>query len=93
MDKKSFVEKLSKKLNLKKVAADMLLDDVIEILTNAIAEEKEVKLMNLGIFKLRQRGARHCVNPKTKERILIQPKKYVQFTASKKLMGKIKHEK
>lgn len=90
MDKKNFVKKIAAKLNLKKVAAEMLLDDIIDLLTDAIAQEKNIKLMNLGTFQVKQKAARHCVNPRTKERILIPAKKCVQFNASKKLIGKIK---
>ncbi|MFH1453890.1 MAG: HU family DNA-binding protein [Armatimonadota bacterium] len=90
MDKQEFIKRISMKMNIKKVSAEMILDDIIEILTDAIAGEKNVKIMALGSFQVKNRSARHRINPRTKERILISPRKYVQFTASKKLIGKIK---
>ena len=72
-------------------ASDMV-ELLIDTLKENLAEGKMVKIAGFGTFTVRKKGARIGRNPRTKEEVLIAPRKVVTFKASKQfkeLVGKV----
>jgi DNA-binding protein HU-beta len=63
-------------------AADKL-DSFVEFITKTVKKDKELKIPNLGTFRLRQLKARMGRNPQTGEAIKISARKKVAFTPAK----------
>ena len=59
------------------------LDTLIDFITKAVKKDKQLKIPNLGTFKLRQTKARMGRNPRTGEPIKISAKRKVAFTPAK----------
>lgn len=59
------------------------LDAFVEFVAKTVKKEKELKIPNLGTFRLRQLKARKGRNPQTGESIRIPARKKVAFTPAK----------
>ena len=55
----------------------------MEFITKTVKKDKELKIPNLGTFRLKQLKARTGRNPQTGEAIKIKARKKVAFTPSK----------
>jgi len=65
-----------------RAAADKL-DSFVEFITKTVKKDKELKIPNLGTFRLRQLKRRKGRNPQTGETITIPARKKVAFTPAK----------
>ena len=65
-----------------RAAADKL-DSFVEFITKTVKKDKELKIPNLGTFRLRQLKRRKGRNPQTGEQITIPARKKVAFTPAK----------
>jgi DNA-binding protein HU-beta len=59
------------------------LDQLVEFITKTVKKDKELKIPNLGTFRLRQLKARIGRNPQTGEPIKIPAKRVVKFRVAK----------
>ena len=82
--KNNFIEQLSKKTGFSKNISKKIINDLLKILTQNLLEGKFV-LKNLGVFKIIQKKQRIGRNPKTKEEFIINARKSLTFSGSKKI--------
>ena len=85
MNKADLIEKLAPKLYITQDEARVVLNSVLEVITEALVEEKNVKLVDFGTFTVKQRAERIGRNPKTGETIKIEAKDIVTFKQGKAL--------
>jgi len=76
---------LSDKAGITKKEADAFLRDFFGLMTDALIEDKIVKIRDLGTFKLTEVEARESVNVRTGERFLIAAHPKVSFIPDKTL--------
>ena len=62
--------------------ASNIVELLIETLKENLAEGKMVKIAGFGTFTIQKKGARIGRNPRTREEVLIAPRKVVTFKAS-----------
>lgn len=74
------VELLSIKLGITKKHADTLVRGFFDVIEEALAAEKYVKIKGLGTFKLTEVDSRESMNVNTGERIEIQGHTKISFT-------------
>lgn len=74
------VELLSIKLDITKKHADIILRGFFEVIEEALAAEKYVKIKGFGTFKLTEVDSRESMNVNTGERIEIQGHTKISFT-------------
>jgi DNA-binding protein HU-beta len=67
-----------------------MLDGVVKIVSEHLADGKTVGIQSFGNFEVRQKNERLSVHPLTKERTLIPPKLVVNFKQSSTLKDKLK---
>ena len=79
MNKADLIAKLAPKLNINQDEARVVLNSVLEVITEALVEEKNVRLVDLGTFSVKQRPERMGRNPKTGEKLKIEAKEIVTF--------------
>ena len=69
--------------------ASHIVDLFFNILSDGIAEEKEVKIMGLGTFSVRHKKERMGRNPRTGEQAVIEPRNVISFRPAKILKSKV----
>ncbi|MBK7755500.1 MAG: HU family DNA-binding protein [Deltaproteobacteria bacterium] len=91
MNKKELVNKLAKQTGLTQAKAMEVVNALFEaengkgILTLELESGRKVTIPGFGTFGTKVRAARVGVNPTTKDRIQIAPKKYAFFRPGKNL--------
>ena len=85
MNKADLIAKLAPKLNINQDEARVVLNSVLEVITEALVEEKNVRLVDFGTFSVKQRPERMGRNPKTGEKLKIEAKEIVTFKQGKAL--------
>ncbi|GHU88152.1 hypothetical protein FACS1894155_02460 [Bacteroidia bacterium] len=70
---------LSEKAGITKKDAENFLREFFDLTTNALLEDKQVKIKNLGTFKIVDVHKRESVDVRTGERVVIPPHSKVNF--------------
>lgn len=73
------------KIGLHKEDAELAVNTVFEVLTDALVHEEKVAISKFGSFEVRQRNEKLCKNPQTQELMLVPASKAPVFKASKTL--------
>lgn len=85
MNKKQLSQEVAARLSLTDKAAGELVDTVLDLITEKLAEGDKVALSGFGTFEVRERSARTGRNPQTGEAMEIDARKAPAFRAGKKL--------
>lgn len=85
MTKADLVKAIAVKAGITQKQANVFVDAFVSTVTEALSKGEEVKLIELGTFKVRTRAERRGKNPRTGEEIVIPVKKVPAFKAAKKL--------
>ena len=90
MTKAELVEQITKKAKLdSKGVAEKALNATVEALREALVAGESVTLTGFGTFKVVERAARKCRNPRTQEEMNIPACKVAKFTPGKQLKESI----
>lgn len=89
MNKGEFIDRLAEKSNLTKKEARKLLDNVLDLVQDALLTGDEVKLVGFGKFAVRSRKASSRINPQTKRPIQVEAKVVPLFKPGKELKRRI----
>ncbi len=87
----TLVEALIQEVGLPKTDCAELLEDVLRMITDCLAEGTTVKIAKFGSFSVRHKGTRAGRNPKTGEEVPISARRVVVFTPGKKLKHRVNH--
>ena len=69
-------------------SAEKALQAVLGGIQSGLANgEEKIRINGFGTFEVRMRAARNCINPKTREPIVVPAHKVVAFKAAKALSG------
>lgn len=90
MTKNELIEKVAKKANLTKRAAQDSVNQTFNLIRDGLARGEKVVITGFGTFLIRSRAARRGRNPQTGEIIQIPNKKIPGFAAGKTLKRQIK---
>jgi DNA-binding protein HU-beta len=89
-NKDSLVESISTKTDLSKKDVEMVLDTMIDVITEEIRQGNKVTFTGFGAFRVSKRAAREGINPQTKAKITIPAMNLPKFTAGKALKEAVK---
>ena len=70
-------------IGFSKKISETLLEDILQLILNNIAEKNKVKIAKFGTFTLRQKKQRIGRNPKTRESKVISKRNVILFKPSK----------
>lgn len=87
---RDLAQKMVDKFNLTKKEALEVLNWLAGEITSSLVSGHQVKIANLGTFKVRERKARTAINPKTGEKIELPAKRVPRFTPAKDLKEAVK---
>lgn len=85
MNKSELINAVAEKAALSKKDSEAAVSAVLDVISAALAEGDEVRLVGFGTFKVKKREARIGRNPKTKEEIQIPATKVPAFKPGKAL--------
>lgn len=85
MNRSEFIEQLAKKAGLTKRDATEATKAMLDLITDALADNKSVHLAGFGKFEVRTRKASVRINPQTRQRINIPAKAVPAFRSGKPL--------
>lgn len=93
MTKADIIEKVCEEVGgfSKKEAADVV-EAVFELMKNTLAEGEKIKISGFGNFVVRDKHERPGLNPRTKERITLPPRRVVRFRPSPVLKTQVNRE-
>ena len=90
MNKTELVAAIAAKAELSKKDAEKALNAFIGTVEDSLKKGEKIQLVGFGTFEVRERAARTCINPQTKESIEIPSSKLPGFKASKGLKDLVK---
>jgi len=90
MNKAELVQEVANQTGLTKKVSREAVDGIISAITDSLAREERVTLVDFGTFQVAKRKARRGVNPRTRETIQIPAKKVSKFVPGKGLRDKTK---
>ena len=85
MNKTQLIEAVAAKASIKKNVAEVAINSLVDVITDALAEGEKVQLTGFGSFDVKERAAHDGVNPFTKETMHFEASKKPVFSASKAL--------
>ena len=89
MNKAELVEEVADQTGLTRKTSREAVDAIISAITDSLAREEKVTLVDFGTFQVMERKARRGVNPQTRETIQIPAKKAPKFKPGKGLREKV----
>ncbi len=81
------VNHLNESIGLSKRECQFFFESFIEIVTSQLKTQCDVKIVNFGIFKVKNKRARIGRNPKTKEEVTISERNVIKFKPSNFLIN------
>ena len=94
LTKKNIINSLYMQIGFSKKISEILLEDILDIITDNLKKFKKIKISNFGTFSIRSKKSRVGRNPKTKEEKIIKERNVVLFKPSKEFKEYInKNEK
>ncbi|MEG0615184.1 MAG: HU family DNA-binding protein [Oscillospiraceae bacterium] len=85
MTKTDLITAIAEKTEFSKKDAEKALTAVVGSITDALVTGDKVQIVGFGTFEIRDRKAKECINPQTKEKMMTQAKKVPAFKAGKAL--------
>ena len=82
-------EAVFREVGLSRNESAKLVESVLGLITNSLAQGETVKISSFGSFSVRSKGQRIGRNPKTGEEVPILPRKVLVFRASHVLKDQI----
>ncbi len=70
-----------------------IIDLFLEAMKEGLKNGDTVELRDFGVLRVRTRGTRKARNPRTGEKVVVNPKKVPYFKQGRILKGKLKPEK
>lgn len=92
MNKKMMIKAIAEKTGFTQKDVTVVVDAMIEAVTETVAAGEDVKISGLGKFSVTERAARSGRNPQTGEAIEIPATKALKFKASSTLKAAVKAE-
>ncbi len=69
--------------------ADVVVDTVFDSIREGLCGGDETEIRGFGSFRLRERKARFCRNPRTGERVFVPARRVTYFRAGKLLRSRL----
>jgi nucleoid DNA-binding protein len=91
--KKEIVKQISEKLGLTQLKTKEIVQKTFDAIIETLLSEGRIELRNFGVFEVKQRKARKARNPRTGERVDVEPKNVVTFKPGKEMEERVRQLK
>ncbi len=89
LTKDKLIARIQTQVGLEKQESRKIVERLLGIMKETLAEGEEVLISGFGKFSVRQKRARRGRNPQTKESLVLSARKVLVFKASGKLRKRI----
>ncbi len=89
MNKAELIRSLAEQEGLTLKDADRIVNRTLKLITQELVEGGRVQLVGFGAFEVHEHQARRLLNPKTKEPMLLPPRRSLVFRPGKPLKDAI----
>jgi DNA-binding protein HU-beta len=83
LNKEELIKAMAQQSGLTQKVSEEALNAFMQVVQETVKGNQKVALVGFGTFELRDRAARTCMNPRTKETMTIPAKKAATFKAGK----------
>jgi integration host factor subunit beta len=83
--KKEIVKQISERIGLTQLKTKEIVQQTFDAIVDTLLEVGRIELRNFGVFEVKMRKARKARNPRTGERVDVEPKKVVTFKPGKEM--------
>ncbi|MFV5913573.1 HU family DNA-binding protein [Bacillus cereus] len=90
MNKTELIKNVAQNAEISQKEATVVVQTVVESITNTLAAGEKVQLIGFGTFEVRERAARTGRNPQTGKEMQIAASKVPAFKAGKELKEAVK---
>src|SRR5919204_1879594 len=88
--KKEIVKQISEELGLTQLKTKEIVQKTFDAIIETLLREKRIELRNFGVFEVKRRKARKARNPRTGEKVDVEPKNVVTFKPGKEMEEKVR---
>jgi integration host factor subunit beta len=88
--KKEIVKQISDELGLTQLKTKEIVQKTFDAIIDTLLREKRIELRNFGVFEVKRRKARKARNPRTGERVDVEPKNVVTFKPGKEMEERVR---
>jgi nucleoid DNA-binding protein len=88
--KKEIVKQISERINLTQLKTKDIVQQTFDAIVDTLIEVGRIELRNFGVFEVKMRKARKARNPRTGERVDVEPKKVVTFKPGKEMEERVR---
>jgi nucleoid DNA-binding protein len=88
--KKEIVKQISERIGLTQLKTKEIVQQTFDAIVDTLIEVGRIELRNFGVFEVKMRKARKARNPRTGERVDVEPKKVVTFKPGKEMEEKVR---
>lgn len=90
MTKKDIVNKIASQTDIKQIDVKKVVQMAFDIIIDALANGQKIELRNFGVFKTKSRKGRMGRNPRTGDKVPVQPKRVAVFKPGLVMKAKVK---
>ena len=90
MTKKEIVKQISERIGLTQLKTKDIVQQTFDAIVDTLIEVGRIELRNFGVFEVKMRKARKARNPRTGERVDVEPKKVVTFKPGKEMEERVR---
>ncbi len=90
MTKKEIVKQISEELGLTQLKTKEIVQKTFKAIVDTLLREKRIELRNFGVFEVKRRKARKARNPRTGEKVDVEPKNVVTFKPGKEMEERVR---
>ena len=91
MTKKEIVKQISERANLTQLKTKEIVQWTFDAIVDTLIEEGRIELRNFGVFEVKRRKARKARNPRTGEKVDVEPKNVVTFQPGKEMEERVRN--
>jgi integration host factor subunit beta len=88
--KKEIVKQISERAKLTQLQTKEIVQWTFDAIIETLISEGRIELRNFGVFEVKRRKARKARNPRTGDRVDVEPKNVVTFQPGKEMEEKVR---
>src|SRR3954471_13180577 len=90
MTKKEIVKQISEDLGLTQLKTKEIVQKTFDAIVETLLTKGRIELRNFGVFEVKRRKARKARNPRTGEKVDVEPKNVVTFKPGKEMEERVR---
>ena len=90
MTKKEIVKQISERAELTQLKTKEIVQWTFDAIVDTLIQDGRIELRNFGVFEVKRRKARKARNPRTGEKVDVEPKNVVTFKPGKEMEERVR---